>query len=61
MSRRRRFIDVAEHRSMLKNYQNTLNLRFSFMPKTGVAFPKMGFCFYCNCTGDLKPTLVLDT
>jgi len=38
-------IDVAEHRSILKNYQNTYNPRFSFTPKTGIAFPKTGVLF----------------
>jgi len=37
-------IDVAEHRSMLKNYQNTLYPRFSFIPKTGI-FQKRDFLF----------------
>jgi len=46
-SRRGLSIDVAEHSSMLKKYQNTNYLRFSFIPKTGVAFPKTVFllCF----------------
>jgi len=42
-SRRELSIDVAEHRPMLKNYQNTP--RFSFIPKTGMAFPKTGVLF----------------
>jgi len=33
-------IDAAEHRSTLKNNQNTCYPRFSFTPKTGKAFPK---------------------
>jgi len=42
-------IDVAEHRSILKNNHKTYNPRFSFTPKTGIAFPKTGvFCFYCE-------------
>jgi len=32
--------NVAEHRSMLKNDQNTYYPRFSFTPKTGIAFPE---------------------
>jgi len=38
-SRRELSIDVAEHRSLLKNYQNTHYPRFIFIPKTGIAFP----------------------
>jgi len=38
-SRRELSINVAEHRSMLKIYRNTLYPRFSFIPKTGIAFP----------------------
>jgi len=34
--------------SMLKKYQNTFYPRFSSIPKTGIAFPKTGFCFYCD-------------
>jgi len=36
---------VAEHRSTLKNNQNTYEPRFSFTPKTGIAFPKTGVSF----------------
>jgi len=32
--------DVAEHRSTLKNDQNKYNPRFSFIPRTGIAFPR---------------------
>jgi len=35
-------------RPILKNYQNTYQPRFGFIPKTDVAFPKRGFCFYCE-------------
>jgi len=45
-SRRELFIDVAEHRSTLKNYQNTPYPRFSFISKTVISFPKKGVCFY---------------
>jgi len=38
--RRELSIDLAEHRYMLKNYQNTHYPHFSFIPKTGIAFPK---------------------
>ena len=45
-SRRELSIDVAEHRSILKNSQYTHNPRFSFIPKTGIAFPEnRGFVF----------------
>jgi len=44
-SRRELSIDVAEHGSMLKNYQNTHYPCFSFIPKTGMAFPNRGI-FY---------------
>jgi len=36
---------VAEHKSILKNDQNTYYPRFSFIPKTGTAFPKTGVLF----------------
>jgi len=41
-SRRELFIDVAEHRSTLKNYISTHYPRFSFMP-TGIASIKWEF------------------
>jgi len=40
-------IDMAEHTSTLKIFQNTYYPRFSFIPKTEFAFPKKGGCFYC--------------
>jgi len=40
-SRRELSIDVAEHRSILKNDQNTYYPRFNFIPKTHLAFPKI--------------------
>jgi len=43
--RRELSIDVAEHWSMLKNYQNTHYPRFSFIPKTSRVFPKTGVLF----------------
>jgi len=45
-SQRELSIDVAQHRSILKNKQNTNYPRFSFLPKTGLAFLKTGVCFY---------------
>ena len=48
------FIDVTEQKSVLKNRQNTHSPCFSFIPKTGIAFPKTGgflftvFCFSCD-------------
>jgi len=44
-SRRELSIDVAEHRPMLKNFQNTNYPRFSFVPNTGLTFFKSGFLF----------------
>jgi len=44
-SRRELSIDVAEHRSMLKNYQNTHYHSFSFILKIGTASPKTGVLF----------------
>jgi len=46
-SRRDLLNDMAEHRPILKNNQNTHHPRFGFTPKTGKAFPNMGF-FYCD-------------
>jgi len=40
--------DVGKHRSILKNNQNTYYPRFGFTPKTGIAFPKQVFSFYCD-------------
>jgi len=39
-SRRELSIDVADHRSMLKNNQNTYYPRFSFTPTTGMELPE---------------------
>jgi len=37
--------DMAEHRPILKNNQNTYYLRLSFTPKIGIAFPEnLVFC-----------------
>jgi len=47
---RERSIDVAEHRTVSKSYRNTHYPRFSFIPKTGIAFPKTGWCFYDDLT-----------
>ena len=48
-SRRDLSIDVAEHRSVLKKYQNTFYPRFSFIPKTGIEHsPKRRFYSYCD-------------
>jgi len=44
-SRREFSINVPENRSMLKNYQNTHYSSFSFIPKTGIAFPITGVLF----------------
>jgi len=45
-SRRDLLNDMAQHRPILKSNQNRYHSRFGFTPKTGTAFPKMGFCFY---------------
>jgi len=44
-SRRELSIDVAEHRSTLKIYQNTHYPRFSFIPKSDIPIPNGGFVF----------------
>ena len=44
-SRRDLSNDMAEHRSILKNNQNTYCPCFSFTPKAGIAFPKTGVLF----------------
>jgi len=47
--RRELSIDVAEHRSMLENYQNTHYPRSSFTSKTDISLPKNGvFVFFCD-------------
>jgi len=43
-SRRDLLSDMAEHRPLLKNNQNTYHLYFGFTPKTGIPFPKKGLC-----------------
>jgi len=35
-------IDVAEHKSILKNIQNMHCPRFGFKPKTGIELPETG-------------------
>jgi len=47
-SRRDLFNDMAERRPIMKNHRNTYDHRFGFTPKTGIAFSKSGFCFYCD-------------
>jgi len=44
-SRRDLSIDMAEHRLILKNNQNTYQPRFGFTPNTGIAFPKTEVSF----------------
>jgi len=44
-SRRDLLNDMAEHRHTLKKH---IVPRFGFTPKTGTAFNKTGFCFYCE-------------
>jgi len=47
-SRRDLSNDMAKHRFIVKNNENTYHPRFGFKPKTGIAFPKTGFCFNCE-------------
>ena len=52
-SQRELSIDVAEHTSMLKNYQNTLYALFSFISKECISFPLTGvFDFYGRVLAD---------
>ena len=44
-SRRELSIDVAEHRTILKNNQNSYYPRFSFRSKTGIELPETGVSF----------------
>jgi len=44
-SRRDLSNDMAEHRPILKNIQNTYYSRFSFTSKTGIEFPKTRVLF----------------
>jgi len=49
-SRRDLLNDVAEHRPILKNNQNTYYPRFSFTPETGIELSKTGVYFLlCYC------------
>jgi len=58
-SRRELSIDMAEHRFILENNQYTHYPRFSFIPKTGVAFSNTEVCFYCDFYMFLDLRLVL--
>ena len=40
--------NTVEHTPILKNNQTTYHTNFGFTPKTGIAFPKTGFRFYCE-------------
>jgi len=51
-SRRELLNDMNEHRPTLKNNQNTYHSGLDFTPKTGIAFPKTGFCLYCEVTAE---------
>jgi len=44
-SRRNLLNDVAQHRPIVENNQNTHQPRFGFTPKTGIASSKTGFVF----------------
>jgi len=52
-------MDVAEHKSTLKNYHDAHYPHFSFIHKTGKAFPKGGFVFIVNLFN--KPRLPRST
>jgi len=39
---------MTEYEPILKNNQNKYHPRFGSTLKTGIAFPKTGFCFYCD-------------
>jgi len=52
-SRRDLLNDMAEHRPILNNNQNTHYSRFSFTPKTGTAFPPG--VWFLLCAGDSFP------
>jgi len=54
--RRELSIDVAEHRTIVKNFQIKHYPPFSFTPETGKAFPKTRFCFYCSPMTSLLET-----
>jgi len=45
-SRRDLSNDMAKHRPISKNNQNTCHPRFGFTSKTGIASPKTQVCFY---------------
>jgi len=55
-SRRDLLNDVAEHRSILKNHQNTNHPRFRFTPKTGIAFAETGALFLLCMKATFKDT-----
>ena len=50
----RAFLRLNIHRSMLKKYKNTHQPRFSFIPKTGIAFPKTGGLILRCCSTFLQ-------
>jgi len=44
-SQRELSIDMAEHKSILKNNQNPYYLNFNFQPKKGIELPEKGVLF----------------
>jgi len=57
-SRRDLLNNMVQHKPILKNNQNMQHPRFSFPPKTGVAFSKTGVLFLlCSCP-DLQIALI---
>ena len=51
---------MAEHRSVLKNYENTYYPRFSFTPDTGIAFLETGVLFLLWVSGTTRIWVGLD-
>ena len=56
-SRRDPLNDKAELWSISKNNQNTYHPCFGSTPKTGIAFHKAKFCFYCEKNVYLSPKI----
>jgi len=57
-SSRRDFLnDMAEHRPILKNNQNTYHTRFGFTPKTGIEFLKTEDLFLLLYVYENEPTI----
>jgi len=59
-SRRDLLNDMAEHRSILKNNQNTFYPRFCFTPKPGTELPETGV-LTVNTLAENKETRIKNT